>query len=64
MNVLLDDALRLSINLAERSICPLVMRMKASYFSTSTDCALSSVITYSIIQAAKANGLDAFEYLT
>ena len=64
MNVLLDGDLHLSNNLAERSIRPLVMGRKAWYFSTSTDGALSSAITYSIIQTAKANGLDAFKYLT
>jgi hypothetical protein len=59
MNVLLDGDLHLSNNLAERSIRPLVIRRKAWYFSTSADGALSSAIIYSIIQTAKANGLDA-----
>ncbi|GEN58058.1 hypothetical protein GCM10012290_25870 [Halolactibacillus alkaliphilus] len=40
------------------------MGRKAWYFSTSTDGSLSSAITYSIIQTAKVNGLDAFKYLT
>lgn len=53
-----------SNNLAERSIRPLTIGRKNFLFSTSFNGAKANAVAYSIIETAKANGLNAFKYLT
>lgn len=63
MNYLKGGECQLSNNLAESSIRPFVVGRKALNFSASTKGASSSGMAYSLIQTAKANGLDAYKYL-
>ncbi|MDW7668861.1 MAG: transposase, partial [Bacillota bacterium] len=60
---LLDGRLEISNNTAERAIKPFVIGRKNFLFSKSPKGATSSAITYSIIETAKANGLNPFYYL-
>ena len=64
MNYLLDGHLEASNNLAERSIKPFVIDRKNFLFANTPAGAEASAITFSIIETAKANGLDPFKYLT
>lgn len=64
MRFLEDGRLALSNNLAERSIRPLTIGRKNFLFSTSFNGAKANAVAYSIIETAKANGLNAFKYLT
>ncbi|MBQ9664294.1 MAG: transposase, partial [Oscillospiraceae bacterium] len=64
MNYLLDGHLEASNNLAERSIKPFVIDRKNFLFANTPAGAEASAITFSIIETAKANGLDPFRYLT
>lgn len=64
MNFLLDGNCQISNNLAETHIRPFVVGRKSWYFSTSVEGAESSGVAYSIIETAKANGLNVFKYLT
>lgn len=61
----IDDG-RLSIdnNRGERAIRPFVVGRKAWLFTKSERGARSSCILYSLVETAKANGLDPTEYLT
>lgn len=63
-NLLKDGRLELSNNKAERSIKPFVIDRKNFLFANTVRGATASAVMFSIIETAKANGLDAFEYLT
>ena len=63
MNVFLDGRLELSNNRGERSIKPFVMGRKNWLFSTSVSGVKASAIAFSIIETAKENGLNPYEYL-
>ncbi|MBO0468548.1 transposase domain-containing protein [Enterococcus plantarum] len=63
MQVFEDGRLEVSNNRAERAIHPLLVGRKNAYFSTSERGAEATVIVYSLVETAKANGLDAYEYL-
>lgn len=58
-----DGRLALSNNLAERAIKPIVIGRKNYLFSTSEAGAKANAVVYSIIETAKANGLDVRKYL-
>ena len=60
----LEDArLELSNNRAERSIKPFVMGRKNWLFANTPGGAQASSVIYSLIETAKANGLDPYRYL-
>lgn len=61
---MLDGRLEISNNRAERAIKPFVIGRKNFLFSKSPKGATASAIVYSIIETAKANGLNPFFYLT
>ena len=63
LNILKDGHLELSNNSAERGIKPFVIARKNFLFSNTENGAESSVIIFSIIQTAIANGLKARDYL-
>jgi hypothetical protein len=63
IRVLEDGRLELSNNRAERSIKPFVMGRKNWLFANTPAGAQSSVVTYSLIETAKENGLDPCRYL-
>lgn len=60
---ILDGRIEISNNRAERAIKPFVIGRKNFLFSKSPKGATASAITYSIIETAKANNLNAFYYL-
>ncbi len=60
---LLDGRLELSNNRGERAIKPFVIGRKNWLFSNTPKGASSSAIIYSIIETAKENNLNIFEYL-
>lgn len=62
-NVYLDGRLELSNNLAERSIKPFVQGRKQWLFSCTPSGAEASSIFYSIIETAKENNLNPFQYV-
>ena len=62
-NVYLDGRLELSNNAAERSIRPFVQGRKQWLFSCTPNGAQSSSIIYSIIETAKENNLNPFQYI-
>jgi transposase len=62
-NVLCDGCLELSNNRAERSIKPFVIGRKNWLFSNTENGADASAMFYSIIETAKENGLNPYEYL-
>ena len=62
--VLEDGRLELSNNLAERSIKPFVIGRKNFLFANTPRGAQSSAVVYSMIETAKASGLDPYRYLT
>lgn len=64
MNYLQDGACSLSNNLSENSIRPLVVGRKNWLFSDTPAGAAASMRVYSMVETAKANGLDALKYLT
>jgi hypothetical protein len=63
MNYLKDGACSLSNNLSENSIRPVVMGRKNWLFSNSQDGANASMKIFTMIETAKANGLDPLKYL-
>jgi len=63
-HVLLDGRLELSNNRAERSLKPFVIGRKNWLFSNTPKGADASAMLYSIIETAKENSLNPFEYLT
>ena len=58
-----DGRLELSNNLAERSIKPFVIGRKNFLFANTPHGAKGSATIYSLIETAKANGLDPYRYL-
>jgi len=62
--VLLDGRLELSNNRAERSIKPFVIGRKNWLFSNTPKGANTSAILYSLIETAKENDVNPYEYLT
>ena len=59
-----DGLLEISNNRAERSIKPFVIGRKNWLFANTPRGAKASAILYSIIETAKENGLNPYEYLT
>jgi transposase len=64
LRVLDDGRLPISNNVAERSIKPFVIARKNFLFSDSVAGAETSAVIMSLIESAKAEGLDPYEYLT
>ena len=62
-NVYLDGRLELSNNAAERAIRPFVQGRKQWLFSNTPNGAEASSVYYSIIETAKENNLNPFQYL-
>jgi len=60
---LLDGRLELDNNRSERSIKPFVIGRKNWLFSNTPKGAASSATIYSLVETAKENGLNPFEYL-
>ncbi|WP_154442839.1 IS66 family transposase [Tissierella pigra] len=60
---MLDGRLEISNNRAERAIKPFVIGRKNFLFSKSPKGATASAMVYSVIETAKANGLNPFYYL-
>lgn len=58
-----DGRLECSTNTAERSIKPFVICRKNFLFCNTPSGARSTAIAFSIVETAKANGLDPFKYL-
>jgi len=63
-NVFSDGRLELSNNRAERSIKPFVIDRKNFLFCNTPRGAKASAMMFSIIETAKENGLNPFEYLS
>ena len=63
-NVLLDNCIDLTNNVAERAIKPFVMGRKNWLFSDTDKGADASARCYSIIESAKLNNLNVFAYLS
>lgn len=63
MNYLKDGNCSISNNLAENSIRPFTIGRKNWLFSGSPKGAAASAAVYSIIESAKANGLNPYKYL-
>ena len=61
---LLDGRLEIDNNRAERSIKPFVIGRKNWLFSVTPSGARASAMLYSIIETAKENGVNPFDYLT
>ena len=59
MNVFLDGRLELSNNRAERSVWPFALGRKNWMFSNTPRGANASAAIYSLVETAKANGLEA-----
>jgi hypothetical protein len=59
-----DGRIELSNNAAERSIRPFVIGRKNFLFCNTPSGARASAVIYSIIETAKANGLNPHAYLT
>jgi transposase len=62
-NFLLDGRIPLSNNLSELAVKPVAILRKNSLFSDTPEGAAASAITFSIVNTAIANNLDAFKYL-
>lgn len=60
---LLDGRLEISNNRAERSIKPFVIARKNFLFANTPHGARGSAVMYSLIETAKENGLNPYEYL-
>jgi len=58
-----DGQIELSNNRAERSIKPFEIGRRNFLFSNTPRGAKASAIVYSIVESAKENGLNPFEYL-
>lgn len=56
--------MELSNNIAERSIKPFVISRKNFLFANTPSGAASSAVIFSMIETAKANGLDPYKFLT
>ena len=64
MNYLQDGHCSLSNNASENSIRPLVVGRKNFLFSDTQDGANATMTAYSLIETAKANGLDPQDYIS
>jgi transposase len=64
LRVLDDGRLPISNNIAERSVKPFVIARKNFLFSDSVAGAETSAVIMSLIESAKAEGLDPYAYLT
>lgn len=62
-NVLASGLLEVDNNIAERAIKPVVIGRKNYMFAGSHEGGKRAAIIYSIIESAKQNGLNTFEYL-
>lgn len=62
-NYLLDGRCSLSNNLAENAIRPFTVRRKNWLFADTPKGVSSSAVIYSLIETAKANGLNVYAYL-
>jgi len=62
-NYLLDGSLDISNNIGENAIRPFCVGRKNWLFCDTPAGAEASATIYSIIETAKANGIDAFEYM-
>ena len=62
-NILLDGQCELSSNLAEQLIKPFVIARKNFLFCKTANGAKASATVFSIIESAKLNGLNPYEYL-
>lgn len=58
-----DGRLAIDNNIAEREIKAFVIGRKNWLFAVSVDGAHTSAVMYSLVQTAKANGLDPYKYL-
>jgi hypothetical protein len=58
-----DGRLEIDNNLSERSIKPVVIGRKNWLFANTPQGARASAIIYSIVETAKANGLNPYYYL-
>ena len=63
MNFLLDGNIAISNNLAENSIRPFTVGRRNWLFSGSPKGATASAAVYSIVETAKANGINPYKYL-
>lgn len=63
-NVFADGRLEVDNNTAERAIRPVVVGRKNYLFAGSDQGGTSAAIIYSLIESAKQNGLNTFEYLS
>ncbi|MBM7681200.1 hypothetical protein JOD43_001367, partial [Pullulanibacillus pueri] len=59
-----DGRLEIDNNRAERSIKPFVIGRRNWLFSNTVKGAKSSAIIYSVVETAKENGLNPFNYLS
>ena len=59
-----DGYVPMTNSLDERTIRPFTTRRKNWLFANSVNGARSSANTYSVIETAKANGLDPYKYLS
>jgi len=59
-----DGRIEISNNRAENAIRPFVMGRKAWLFADTKKGAMASAIVYSIVETAKANNLNVYQYLT
>lgn len=64
MHYLLDGRLELSNNRAERSIKPFVIDRKNFLFANTPRGAKASAVMFSVIETAKENALNPYDYLT
>ena len=62
-NIFLDGRLEFSNNRAERSVKSYVMGRKAWLFSCSPEGAHANSVLYSILETAKENGLNPYQYV-
>lgn len=58
-----DGNLAIDNNIAEREIKPFVIGRKNWLFADSVDGAYANAVMYSLVNTAKANGIDPFKYL-
>ena len=63
MNYLLDGRCEISNNAAERRAKSYAIGRKASLFHASEEGAAASAVIYSIVETAKANHLNVYQYL-
>ena len=59
-----DGTLRISNILAENNIRPLVIGRKAWLFADTPAGARASAVYFSLVETAKANGLEPYDYLS